>query len=115
MVLPFVNDLAYGLDFDEYKSVLNPKLYKYVKEYNIDIHNMILSITGVYDFEFAQVVKGGISIDEINDDLSLKKYSNVYVGGEIIDVDGICGGYNLMFAFTCALQIYRSLYEIYSR
>lgn len=108
-------DLSYNLDFDSYKSVLNPKLYKYVLENNIDIHNMVLNINGVYDFEFAQVVKGGISIDEINDDLSLKKYNNVYVGGEIIDVDGVCGGFNLMFAFTCALEIYRSLYEIYSR
>ena len=76
---------------------------------------MTLDIIGVYDFEFAQVVKGGISVDEINDNLSLKKYNNVYVGGEIIDVDGICGGYNLMFAFTCALEISRSLYEICSR
>lgn len=108
-------DLAHNLEFDNYKSVLNPKLYKYVLENNIDIHNMILNINGVYDFEFAQVCKGGISIEEVNDNLSLKKYNNVYVGGEIIDVDGVCGGYNLMFAFSCALEIYRSLYEIYRR
>lgn len=102
-------DLSYNKDFDSYKSVLNPKLYKYILENKIDVHNMKLTIKDTYDFEFAQVVSGGISIEEINNDLSLKKYNNVYVGGEIIDVDGVCGGYNLMFAFSCALEIFRSL------
>ena len=59
----------------------------------------------VYDFEFAQVVSGGIAIDSITDELRLKQEPHILVGGEVLDIDGLCGGYNLMFAFCCGLKI----------
>ena len=33
-------------------------------------------------------------------DYSLKKISNIYPCGEILDIDGLCGGYNIAFAFA---------------
>ena len=48
---------------------------------------------------------GGQKNDEINDDFSLKRYPGVYVTGELLDMDGICGGYNLFFAFASALLV----------
>lgn len=63
-----------------------------IKEFN-------LNITNTLDFERAQVCHGGVSLDEITNTFSLKKYPNIKVIGELLDVDGICGGYNLAFAF----------------
>lgn len=53
----------------------------------------------------AQTVRGGIDISEIDDNLKLVNVEdkNVYVAGEIIDVDGPCGGYNLNWAFASGI------------
>ena len=48
----------------------------------------------------SQVTTGGISIGDINDDFSYKNDPGIYVVGELLDVDGRCGGYNLQFAWT---------------
>ena len=42
---------------------------------------------------------------ELNDNFSLKKDNNIYVGGEMIDIDGECGGYNIGIAFLSGLYI----------
>ena len=55
-------------------------------------------ITG--DFTYAQVTSGGVSFDEINEDLSLKKYPAIRVCGELLDIYGDCGGYNLQWALS---------------
>ena len=104
-------DLIPNNDYDDLESILNPKLYNYVKNNNINIHDMIIPIKDTYDYEFAQVCHGGIDINEINNNLSLKIDNNIYAGGEIIDVDGLCGGYNLMFAFTSAIVIWKELFN----
>lgn len=58
-----------------------------------------LEINNTNSFDKAQVCTGGISLKEINDDMSSIYDKNLYFTGEIIDVDGICGGFNLAFAF----------------
>ena len=50
-----------------------------------------------------------INIEEVNSDLSLKRNNKIYIGGEVLDCDGMCGGYNLQFAFSCAFVINESL------
>lgn len=97
-------------DKKELVGLLNPKLVEYFNQYSVDkinecLRNFKFKITGVYDFEFAQVVSGGISLSNIDKDLRLIKDNNIFIGGEALDIDGVCGGYNLMFAFTCALKI----------
>lgn len=52
------------------------------------------------DFEHAQVSAGGILAEELTLDLESKIVPNLYFAGEIIDMDGICGGYNLQWAWT---------------
>ena len=71
----------------------------------IDVHNFIIPITSTYEMEFAQVAAGGIDVSEVNHDFSLKKDGHIYVSGEVLDVDAICGGYNLSFAFISGLII----------
>ena len=44
-------------------------------------------------------------MQEVTDNLELKKYPNVYIGGELLDVDGVCGGYNLQFAWSSAMIV----------
>lgn len=51
-------------------------------------------------FDMAQVCAGGLSMAEINAHFCLKKCPSVYVCGELLDVDAICGGYNLQWAWT---------------
>ena len=90
--------------------LLNPKLVEYFNQFDIDeINNRLrdfrFKIIGVYDYEFAQVVSGGISLSNIDNDLRLIKDNHIFIGGESLDIDGVCGGYNLMFAFSCALKI----------
>lgn len=58
-----------------------------------------INISRTEDFEKAQVTRGGVCLNEITSNFSLKKYPNIKVIGEILNVDGICGGYNLAFAF----------------
>jgi len=54
-------------------------------------------------FKEAMVTKGGISLDELDTaKMSSKKYRGLYFIGEIVDVDGDTGGYNLQFAFSSA-------------
>ena len=59
-----------------------------------------LEVEKVGDFDKAQVTCGGVSIDELNENFELKKIKGLYLTGEILDVDAICGGYNLQWAWT---------------
>lgn len=52
-------------------------------------------------FDFAQVTMGGVDTNEINSEtMESKIVSGLYFVGEIIDIDGRCGGYNLQFAWS---------------
>ena len=50
-----------------------------------------------------QVRVGGISLDEVDENLMSKKYPNLFFVGECFDVDGLCGGYNLAWAWASAI------------
>ncbi|MCR5737844.1 MAG: aminoacetone oxidase family FAD-binding enzyme [Eubacterium sp.] len=53
------------------------------------------------DFSYAQVTQGGIPGEEIHScSMESKRCSGLYFVGEILDVDGICGGYNLQWAWS---------------
>lgn len=105
-------DLLNGKNYNSLESVLKPDLLDYINKYNLNPSNLIFNIIDTYDIKNAQVGYGGISLNEINDNLSYKMDTNIYFGGEVLDCDGVCGGYNLMIAFCSAIAIARSLYEI---
>ena len=102
-----------------FRGFLNDKLGQYVYERcnlgNIDIlkesdlneivskiKNLSFSVKELYPFVDSQVCSGGVCIEEVDENLRLKKYPNIYIGGELLDVDGVCGGYNLQFAWSSA-------------
>lgn len=58
-------------------------------------------ITGVRSFKEAIITAGGIPVDEINPKtMESRKVKNLYFAGEVIDVDGDTGGYNLQIAWS---------------
>ena len=60
-----------------------------------------LKIKNIDDFNKAMVTRGGVDTKEINNKTMESKINkNLYVLGELLDVDGECGGYNLNFAFA---------------
>ena len=62
-----------------------------------------LAVTGTQGFGGAQVTAGGIDANEIDPaTFAVKRLPNLYAVGEVLDVDGDCGGYNLQFAWSSA-------------
>lgn len=60
--------------------------------------------TELSSFENSQVTCGGVDSSEINpDNLMSLKFKNLYFAGEIIDADGLCGGYNLHWSFVSGI------------
>ena len=70
-----------------------------------------LQVTGSLGFDYAQVTKGGIPLSEINDNLESRLVDGLYFAGEILDVDGQCGGFNLQWAYASARKVAAALSE----
>ncbi len=70
--------------------------------------NLTYHADSLYDYDAAQVTSGGVSLDEIDETFSSKKENNVYLLGEMLDVDGKCGGYNLRFAISSSIKCVES-------
>ncbi len=59
-----------------------------------------VTVTGTNGYDQAQVSAGGVSCGEVTEDLESRLAPGVYFAGEILDVDGRCGGYNLQWAWS---------------
>lgn len=69
-----------------------------------------IQITGVNSFDQAQVTAGGIPLKEIDPaTMESKQQPGCYLIGELLDVDGICGGYNLMWAWETGRRAGRAI------
>lgn len=70
------------------------KLVRHMKEFR-------MAINDTNSFENAQVCAGGIVTGEINElTMESRLLKGLYFSGEIVDVDGTCGGYNLQWAWS---------------
>ncbi|MCM1025181.1 MAG: aminoacetone oxidase family FAD-binding enzyme [Roseburia sp.] len=56
-------------------------------------------VIGTNGFENAQICAGGVPLSQVTDQLESVKAAGVYFAGELLDVDGRCGGYNLQWAW----------------
>ena len=63
-----------------------------------------LEVTDVRSFENAQVTSGGIPLAEISSRFESVLCPGLYLAGELLDVDGRCGGYNLQWAMSSGYQ-----------
>lgn len=65
------------------------------------IKSLTLTIEGAASWNNAQVTKGGVRVNEFNSvTMQSKKIDGLYACGEILDIDGDCGGYNLQWAWS---------------
>lgn len=119
--LPFMSDIEVrglfeykknaGLDL--FKGLFTDELAAYLKK-DTDINDLnavikgvkhqTFKVKGLKEYKAAQVMKGGISLSEINDNFESVKYPGLYITGEMLDVTGHCGGYNINFAVVSALK-----------
>lgn len=64
------------------------------------LKRFVFTVDGTRDFAEAQTANGGVSPKEIDKNLMSRLTPGLFFCGEILDVTGDCGGYNLHFAFT---------------
>lgn len=93
------------IDYGEARLNIN---LKDIKENDLGvIYNYFSNLTFTYHklfpLEYATVSRGGVDVKNLNYDFSSKIENNVYFLGEIIDIDGPCGGYSLRYAITSAI------------
>ena len=68
------------------------------------ISDFHVAVTGTRGFDAAQVTAGGVETAAFDPHtLQSRLCPGLYAAGEILDVDGACGGFNLMFAFASGL------------
>ena len=71
---------------------------------------MPLRVKAVRGWDQAQVAAGGIDTAEVNPHtLESKLVPGLYLAGELLNVDGDCGGYNLLFAWATGLLAGRAM------
>ncbi|MDO4648651.1 MAG: aminoacetone oxidase family FAD-binding enzyme [Eubacteriales bacterium] len=71
-----------------------PEMAKLLKCYS-------MTIQGYLPFEQAQICSGGVSVTEVDPGtMESRKIPGLYFAGELLDVDGPCGGYNLQWAWS---------------
>lgn len=72
--------------------------------------NFHLPIIDTKSFDNAQVCSGGVDLSEINPNTMESLINkNLYIVGELLDVDGDCGGYNLSFAWISGMLAGKSI------
>lgn len=76
-----------------------------------NLRSLSFAINGDYGFEQAQIVLGGVDAAEVNADFSSKVIEELYVVGELLDIDGASGGYNLHFAWVSGIIAAKSIFE----
>lgn len=65
------------------------------------IRNRMIFVEKARDYEFAQICAGGIKTEDIHvHTLESHLVPGLFFAGEVLDVDGICGGYNLQWAWS---------------
>jgi len=65
------------------------------------LQHLRLSIKGTKGFKDCQASIGGVAVEEVDaGSMQSKKIPGLFLAGEVLDVSGPCGGYNLQWAFT---------------
>ena len=95
-----INELKYACDLNSEEKELLTKLLT-----DLEVH--IIDTKGFSD---SQTVSGGVSLKDIDmSKMESKWVKDLYFIGEVVDVDGDCGGYNLTFSFVSSLIAGRSI------
>jgi len=92
------------------ESNINEKKYynDLTKEQKRNLYNNLVSfkinIIDTNDFDSAQTCSGGVWLEEINlNNMESKLIKGLFITGELLDIDGLCGGYNLTIAWISGI------------
>ncbi len=88
------------------KSALNRKDFAKIAGF---LKSMQFRVDGKYGFDSSQVTRGGIDLVNVGPNLDSKIEKGVYFVGECLDIDGLCGGFNLGWALLSAMVVAESL------
>ncbi len=78
------------------------------------LHSFPLSVSGVMPWANAQVTAGGMDTSEVSPEtMESRLVSGLYLCGEVLDIDGDCGGYNLQWAWSSAYVASRHIVKTY--
>ena len=87
-----------GYDLNAPVSTLKPGD---IKKISAALGDFTLPVIGNLGFDGAQVTAGGVCTDQFDPHtLESKLIPGLYAAGEVLDVDGDCGGYNLQWAWA---------------
>lgn len=83
---------------------------KEIREISVALTKMVLPMDSKGEFKEEFVTAGGVSKKEIHlPTMQTKQYPGLYLAGEILDIDGITGGFNFQHAWTSATLVARSI------
>ena len=86
-------------------------LHTYCAKISKDMRNKLATALTKYeiiinkplDFNTAMVTNGGVKLKEVNPTtMESRKHKGLFFAGEVLDIDGITGGYNIQAAFSTA-------------
>lgn len=69
-----------------------------LKNFATHLQNLTFNVCGFSNNN--QVYNGGVCLNELTENLESKQHKGLYFIGEVVDIDGQCGGYNLQWAWT---------------
>lgn len=94
-------DLFTGLLPDRMIRALIGKHKRSAADYTSMLKGLKVTVTAAHSMARAQVANGGIALSEIAvPSMASKKLTGLYLAGEVLDVCGTCGGYNLQWAWS---------------
>lgn len=70
-----------------------------------NLSDLTIDVIATKEIFKGQVVTGGIPLNRVKNTLEDKEYKGLYYTGEILDVDGICGGFNLGLAWLSSIVV----------
>ncbi len=73
---------------------------KQIKSIGRQIKNWDITLSGYQSFEQGQICQGGVDTSELTENMESRKHKGIFFAGEIVDIDGPCGGYNLQWAWS---------------
>ena len=96
LIIPILKEVS----IDRNKLIAN-LTQKEVRRLSKILTDLRFNISGSKSWQDAQVTAGGVSTDEIdNSTMESKLVKGLYFAGEVVDVDGDCGGFNLQWAWS---------------
>jgi len=103
----FADALGTYLPVDKNLASLSRKELDAIRQF---IHHFRVKPAGTKGYDKAEVMRGGVSTDELNSKtLECKRVNGLFFGGECVDVTGWLGGYNFQWAWASGYVIAQHL------